>query len=213
MKASETVLLAVIILVVIALAWWAAKRYLPKKSGFETGPCDTEAAVAYPSPAAGPYALREADLAQRRDAMYGPFAEPRTVQPPDTSPQTAARIQSEEEMRRGVPEEHQELEPCAVHEGESDGRFEDYVRRSVIDPEILKNHREWVAEVRPFSGGAIMPDRYEYDAHINALDRRGFLHWMRNWGKATAPVQYNPMQLTEVDDVDLATEPKFDMEG
>jgi len=99
-----------------------------------------------------------------------------------------------------------------VHEGFTDpGQYQtpaesedgmthmDYITDLVVDPRTRDNHRRWVEEMQPWSGVAMKVDTLDME---NYVDFRGLR-------RPQAVVQYNPMQLTEIDTADLAVNPKF----
>lgn len=87
---------------------------------------------------------------------------------------------------------------------QNDGmNYGDYVTDLVTDPRTRDNHRRWVEEMQPWSGVARKVDTLEMDNYVDFQGLR----------RPQAVVQYNPMQLTEIDTNDLAVNPKFNFRG
>jgi hypothetical protein len=87
---------------------------------------------------------------------------------------------------------------------QNDGmNYGDYVTDLVTDPRTRDNHRRWVEEMQPWSGVARKVDTLEMDNYVDFIGLR----------RPQAVVQYNPMQLTEIDTSDLAVNPKFNFRG
>jgi hypothetical protein len=81
--------------------------------------------------------------------------------------------------------------------------YDDYVTDLVVDPRTRDNHRKWVEEMKPWSGVAMKVDNLDLEPDVNFIGLR----------RPQAVVQYNPLQLTEVDTSDLSVNSKFNFRG
>lgn len=81
--------------------------------------------------------------------------------------------------------------------------YDSYITDLVSDPRMRDNHQKWVEEMKPWSGVAMKVDTLEMDNYVDFTGLR----------RPQAVVQYNPMQLTEIDTNDLAVNPKFNFRG
>lgn len=81
--------------------------------------------------------------------------------------------------------------------------YDGYIADLVVDPRTRDNHRRWIEEMKPWSGTAMMVDNLDMEPTIDFIGLR----------RPQAVVQYNPLQLTEIDTHDLAVNPKFNFRG
>ena len=100
--------------------------------------------------------------------------------------------------------------PERAHEGFTDTDdnvpgidYDSYITDLVVDPRTRDNHRKWVEEMKPWSGVAMKVDNLEMDNYVDFIGLR----------RPQAVVQYNPMQLTEIDTNDLSSNSKFNFRG
>jgi len=81
--------------------------------------------------------------------------------------------------------------------------YNSFVTDLVVDPRTKDNHRRWVEEMKPWSGTAMKVDDLEM---ANYVDFQGLR-------RPQAVVQYNPLQLTEIDTFDLSVNQPFRFQG
>jgi hypothetical protein len=78
-----------------------------------------------------------------------------------------------------------------------------YITDLIIDPRTKDNHQRWVEEMRPWSGTATTVDTFDVEPYIDFIGLR----------RPQAVVQFNPLQLTEVDTYDISGNHKFNFQG
>lgn len=78
-----------------------------------------------------------------------------------------------------------------------------YITDLIVDPRTRDNHRRWVEEMKPWSGTAMKVDDLDMENYVDFTGLR----------RPQAVVQYNPLQLTEIDTYDLAKNKKFNFQG
>ena len=78
-----------------------------------------------------------------------------------------------------------------------------FVTDLVVDPRTRDNHQRWVEEMKPWSGTAMAVDDLDMENYVDFQGLR----------RPQAVVQYNPLQLTEIDTFDLAKNKKFNFQG
>jgi len=81
--------------------------------------------------------------------------------------------------------------------------YDSFITDLVVDPRTRDNHRRWVEEMKPWSGTAMKVDDLDMENYIDFQGLR----------RPQAVVQYNPLQLTEIDTYDLAKNKKFNFRG
>lgn len=83
--------------------------------------------------------------------------------------------------------------------------YQTMVTDLVVDPRTRMNHAQWVDEMKGWSGTTTMKvDRFEPQLYLN---------WQGLRMPQAGVGQYNPLQLTEVDDTDLAVNRPFNFNG
>lgn len=75
----------------------------------------------------------------------------------------------------------------------------------VVDPRTRENHRQWIDEMTGWSGTTTMK--------VDILEPELYLNWTGLRMPQAGVGQYNPLQLTEVDDTDLAKNRDFRFQG
>lgn len=75
----------------------------------------------------------------------------------------------------------------------------------VIDPRTRMNHSQWVNEMQGWSGTTTMK--------VDTFEPQLYLTWQGLRMPQAGVGQYNPLQLTEVDDTDLAVNKPFHFNG
>jgi hypothetical protein len=75
----------------------------------------------------------------------------------------------------------------------------------VVDPRTRENHRQWIGEMTGWSGTTTMK--------VDILEPELYLDWHGLRMPQAGVGQYNPLQLTEVDDTDLAKNRDFRFQG
>ncbi len=81
--------------------------------------------------------------------------------------------------------------------------YNSYVTDLIVDPRTADNHRRWVEEMKPWSGTAMKVDTLDMENYIDFQGLR----------RPQAVVQYNPLQLTEIDTFDLSVNKPFRFQG
>lgn len=83
--------------------------------------------------------------------------------------------------------------------------YQTMVTDIVLDPRTRENHRQWVGEMQGWSGTTTMK--------VDTLEPELYLDWRGLRMPQAGVGQYNPLQLTEVDDTDLAKNRDFRFQG
>lgn len=78
-----------------------------------------------------------------------------------------------------------------------------YITDLVVDPRTRDNHNRWVEEMKPWSGVAMKVDSLDMENYVDFQGLR----------RPQAVVQYNPLQLTEIDTFDLSVNRPFNFMG
>ncbi len=90
-----------------------------------------------------------------------------------------------------------------AHETTPSIDYGSYITDLVVDPRTRDNHQRWVEEMKPWSGTAMKVDDLDMENYVDFVGLR----------RPQAVVQYNPLQLTEIDTYDLAKNKKFNFQG
>ena len=83
--------------------------------------------------------------------------------------------------------------------------YQDMITDLVVDPRTRENHGLWVNEMKGWSGTTTMK--------VDTFEPELYLNWQGLRMPQAGVGQYNPMQLTEVDDSMLARNHRFNFQG
>ena len=225
MKSTQAIIIAVVVVLVIIVAY----TYEKKKSKDKDKDKKHEGFVAstgaiVPTPYQGgpynPYTVLNKRLSEERGSRNDGYRQTSWANRPrgidayhqagaSVKPEQIAAAEREQWYAATVADSTGSFNPENVHEGFESHMtqpaidYDSYITDLVVDPRTRDNHRKWVEEMQPWSGVAMMVDKLEMD---NYLDFQGLR-------RPQAVVQYNPIQLTEIDTDDLAVNPKFNFRG
>lgn len=215
MHSEDSVLLAVLVALVVLMAW----RCRPASEKFDPGQCRASLAAGAATgesfspgapgvPAYPPRARLQNELdmlkGARLDDGYGQIPLDRRPGGLDRYHRSCADLdisqlaRAEQEQWFSAESAHETFDahggPTELPGGAEDcGGYSDYVTDIVTDPRTRENHQKWVDEMRPWAGTAKTVDNFDVEPY---LDFRGLR-------RPEAVVQHNPQQLTEVDSRDL----------
>jgi hypothetical protein len=89
------------------------------------------------------------------------------------------------------------------HAAAPDIDYNTYVTDLIADPRLRENQRRWVEEMKPWAGTAMTVDNLDLEPYVDFTGLR----------RPQAVVQFNPLQLTEVDASDLSVNAPFRFKG
>lgn len=202
MKDNETILVALLIVLIIAVVYMVWRKESKKSEPFITD---------------NPYAIINHENAAKRgvrhDAAYqqpsylskmqladyyatGADLMPQDVSKAEQEAWFAASDTSGHAGNYNVEEGFSPGSDLSQYHGPAPSMDYDgtYLTDLVISPRMRANHNQWVEEMKPWSGVSKTVDTLEVE---NYQPRTGITAF-----RMPAPPQYNPMQLTEVDQND-----------
>lgn len=229
MKAKDAILVALLVVLVIIVVYQGSKWMKGKgagSEGFDSDKSDSLAAAHQPYPGGkyNPYTVLQKQLGEIRGYRNDGYDQPPFWRLPhglDRYHRSGAWLKPEDiaEAERAqwyaaadaatTGNFNSELahdaakETFQAHEPQPGIDYASYITDLVVDPRTKDNHRRWVEEMKPWSGTAMKVDTLDMETYVDFIGLR----------RPQAVVQYNPLQLTEIDTYDLAVNPKFNFKG
>jgi hypothetical protein len=238
MKANDAILVALLVVLVIIVAFHGGSWMKGDHGcdGFAGGSCGADANPhqQYTGSTHNPYTVLNQQLSEIRGFRHDGYNQPPFWRHPHgldryhragahLKPEDISKAERSQWFSATGPETHVLSAPaCAsaehfntevAHDAASDSMqyhqpgpaidYGEYVTDLVTDPRTRDNHRRWVEEMKPWSGTAMKVDTLDMENYVDFIGLR----------RPQAVVQYNPLQLTEIDTYDLAVNPKFNFKG
>lgn len=228
MKSNEAILVAILVVLVIIVAFHGGSWIRGERAseGFAGAACGSGANPhqRYPGSAHNPYTVLDKQLEEIRGYRNDGYAQPPWYRHPhgldryhlagaNVKPEMISAAEREQWFAAAGTEraghfntEHmtsQAEDTMQYHSPIPDIDYGDYITDLVTDPRTRDNHKRWVEEMKPWSGTAMKVDNLDMENYVDFIGLR----------RPQAVVQYNPLQLTEIDTYDLAVNPKFNFRG
>jgi hypothetical protein len=232
MQSNDAILIAILVVLVIIIVFqgggWMKGRGGHRHDGFAAHcdsrdgcpPCNQQ----YPCGINNPYTVLNQQLDEIRGYRNDGYNQPPFYRHPrglDRYHRAGAHIKPEDIAEVERDKWYAGLDACgtgqfnteAVHDASADTMqyhcaspaidYGSFITDLVSDPRTRDNHRRWVEEMKPWSGTAMKVDDLDVEPTIDFIGLR----------RPQAVVQYNPLQLTEIDTYDLASNKRFDFQG
>jgi hypothetical protein len=227
MKPNDAILIALLVVLVIVIAFQFKGDWMKQRDGFsprgDVGG-NTFAHQQYPGGAYNPYTVLNNELSEIRGYRNDGYNQPPVYRLPhglDAYHRAGAHLKPEDiaEAERGqwyaaTEADHSgqfntELtqdttsDTMQYHSASPAGDYGSYITDLIVDPRTKDNHRRWVEEMKPWSGAPMKVDDLDVEPTIDFIGLR----------RPQAVVVYNPTSLTEIGPEDLISNAKFNFRG